>query len=225
MFRGAVVKWLRLRLSIERSDVWGPPWSVLVAWGWGNITQPRKITKKKLHVVLKQGHNSGSPWWAVQLVCWSYPSWINDLRTLNIFCQKSVKFNRFSSRTSREAKFITFSWKMYRIKGRRKIRGYESHWQGQSCYLCYHRIREKNGSQTFFGLSKQIVLMQFLYHSKNSHNLISQVITQAERNVTAKQIFSNQSRNYKCYVWRHFCSRQPWQFYSRQPWQFISMCF
>ena len=38
----------------------------------------RKITKK-MHVVLKQGHNSGSPWWAVQLVCWSYPSWINDL--------------------------------------------------------------------------------------------------------------------------------------------------
>ena len=48
------MKWLRLRLSIERSDVRGPPWSVLVAWGWGNITQPRKITKKKLHIVLKQ---------------------------------------------------------------------------------------------------------------------------------------------------------------------------
>ena len=76
----AVVKWLRLRLSIERSDVRGPPWSVLVAWGWDNITQPRKITKKKLHVVLKQGHNSGSPWWAVQLVCWSYLSWIKDLK-------------------------------------------------------------------------------------------------------------------------------------------------
>ena len=39
----------------------------------------QKNNQKKLHVVLKQGHNSGSPWWAVQLVCWSYPSWINDL--------------------------------------------------------------------------------------------------------------------------------------------------
>ena len=73
---GAVVKWLRLHLSIERSDVRGPPWSVLVAWGWGNITQPRKITKK-IAVVLKQGHNSGSPWRAV---CWSYHSWINYLK-------------------------------------------------------------------------------------------------------------------------------------------------
>ena len=42
------------------------------------ITQPRKITKK-LHVILKQGHNSGLPWWAVQLLCWSFPSWINGL--------------------------------------------------------------------------------------------------------------------------------------------------
>ena len=40
----------------------------------------QKNNQKKLHVVLKQGHNSGSPWWAVQLVCWSYPSWINDLK-------------------------------------------------------------------------------------------------------------------------------------------------
>ena len=43
---GVVVKWLGLRLSIERTDVRGPPWSVLVAWGWGNNTQTRKITQK-----------------------------------------------------------------------------------------------------------------------------------------------------------------------------------
>ena len=40
------MKWLHLSLSIESSDVRGPPWSVLVAWGWSNITQHRKITKK-----------------------------------------------------------------------------------------------------------------------------------------------------------------------------------
>ena len=43
--REAGVKWLRLRLSIERLDVSGPHWSALVV-AWGNITQPRKITKK-----------------------------------------------------------------------------------------------------------------------------------------------------------------------------------
>ena len=43
---GEVVKGLRHRLSIQRSDVRGPVWSVLVAWGWGSITQPREITKE-----------------------------------------------------------------------------------------------------------------------------------------------------------------------------------
>ena len=42
----SVVKWLRLQFSIERSDVRGPSWSVVVSWEWSNITQPRKITKK-----------------------------------------------------------------------------------------------------------------------------------------------------------------------------------
>ena len=28
----------------------------------------QKNNQKKLHVVLKQGRNSGSPWWAVQLL-------------------------------------------------------------------------------------------------------------------------------------------------------------
>ena len=54
---------------------------MFVAWGWSNITQPRKITKK-LHLLHKHGHNSGSPWWAVQLLCWSFPPWKNCLFAL-----------------------------------------------------------------------------------------------------------------------------------------------
>ena len=42
----------------------------------------QKNNQKKLHVVLKQGHNSGSPWWAVQLLCWSFPQWINGLKSI-----------------------------------------------------------------------------------------------------------------------------------------------
>ena len=29
-----------------QSNAWDPPWSVLVAWGWGNIPQPRKLDNK-----------------------------------------------------------------------------------------------------------------------------------------------------------------------------------
>ena len=50
-FWDAMVKWLRFRLSNERLDVRGPPWSVLVAWWRGIISQPRS------HVALKQGNS------------------------------------------------------------------------------------------------------------------------------------------------------------------------
>ena len=50
-----VVKWLRICLSIERSDVRGPPWSMYIAWGWGNITQSRKITEKMNMDILTRG--------------------------------------------------------------------------------------------------------------------------------------------------------------------------
>ena len=46
MIRVTMVKCSTLRLSITKSDVWGLKWSVLVAWGWGNLTKPRKIAKK-----------------------------------------------------------------------------------------------------------------------------------------------------------------------------------
>ena len=53
----------------------------------GGKDQHKSCTIKK-HVVIKQGHNSGSPWWAVQLLSWSFPLWINGLK---IFSTKMGK--------------------------------------------------------------------------------------------------------------------------------------
>ena len=41
-----------------------------------------------MHVVLKQGHNSGS---TVQFLCWFFPPWINGLN-LNLFLYGNILF-------------------------------------------------------------------------------------------------------------------------------------
>ena len=70
--------------------VTSPPLNRKVGWSRPTMIRARclrekqhypaqKNNQKNLHVVLKQGHNSGSPWWAVQLLCWCFPPWINGL--------------------------------------------------------------------------------------------------------------------------------------------------
>ena len=72
--RGVVIKWLFLRVSIDGSNFWDPPLSVLVPCGWGNNNQPRKVTENCL-----QSLTRGTKAVLEQLVSWTVPLRINHL--------------------------------------------------------------------------------------------------------------------------------------------------
>ena len=51
---------------------------------------PAQKIAKKMRVNPNQGHNGGSPRRAEQLVCWSFPLWINRLRLFMSYQRMSL---------------------------------------------------------------------------------------------------------------------------------------
>ena len=111
------------------------------------------LAQKNNHcpVIFKQGHNSNSPWWAVQLLYRSFPPWINGLNlilnkksqlllTVSTICQMISAVNllwRIKSISSRFSSSFDFIHSTYCLNREKNFHDYGAKICTEYAFFCW----------------------------------------------------------------------------------------